>query len=264
MFDLHCIQSEILYACAFGCSRAEEFGVCVSVVNERIGERGDFNRIFVRPGSALQRVLEDVEKAQTRRDRSGISRVNEIELFPDIDQALVDGFAREGYVVSTRTFFALSDLYPVNLNRGNVRVPSIDEYMQWYECVARKFEDFTEAWWSVAQAQIPEYVRIFKPYWMFVGDTFIGYLHCAETDEFTCVHDVNILDQYRGNSYGTEMLYKAIRSKRKPIVLRARRSLERFYGKLGFQFACTHVVVKVPEDNEQKGTHARKMVLPRI
>lgn len=91
----------------------------------------------------------------------------------------------------------------------------------------------------------PAYLDTFVPHWLFVDGLHVGYMYCAETEEYTCVHDVNIFPSHRGKGYGIDMVFKSIADKQKPVVLRTSRSLENFYGKIGFEFACTNKIMNI-------------------
>ena len=239
-----CMQSEILYSCALG-GHTEHFGTCVAVMNERTRLLGDYNRMFVRSGSNVEDILNDIEAAQRGFERLGIPRVKQVELFPDMGQSLIDEFGSEGYTLSEYTYFALWEPERIDLNRGTIEAPCTAEYMRWYERKCRKYEDFDEEWWCGERVLRPEYIKIFKPYWLFVDGTHVGYMYCAETREYACVQDVNILPACQGNGYGVEIVYKAIQNKRRPVVLRAGQSMERFYGKIGFVVASRNKVINI-------------------
>ena len=223
----------------------EYFDTCVAVINDQMKFLGDINRLFVQSEDDMRSVLRAIEKAQRRFEELNIPRVKTVELFPGISEVLIDEFSTAGYRLSEHTYFALQEIQDIGLNIGNIKVPSTEEYMRWYEVRCREYDDFDENWWSLARTQRPDYIKIFRPYWSFVEGVHVGYMYCAETEEYTCVHDINILPTYRGKGYGFEMVYKAIQNKRKPIVLRAGQSMKRFYGKMGFVLACRNKVVEV-------------------
>ena len=185
----------------------EYFDACTAVINEQMKFLGDINRLFVQSESDMRSVLNAVETAQRRFESLGIPRVKTVELFPDISQTLIDEFAIAGYRLSEHTYFALQEIQHIGLNIGDI--------------------------------------KIFRPYWLYAEGLHVGYMYCAETEEYTCVHDINILPAYRGKGYGLEMVYKAIQNKRRPVVLRAGQSMARFYGKMGFVIASRNKVVEV-------------------
>jgi GNAT superfamily N-acetyltransferase len=244
MIDEHCMQSEILVSCALG-GRKEHFGLCLALVNTRARLLGDYNRLFVLSSGNWASVLKDIDAAQTRFESLGIPRVKVVELFPSVDRSLIDAFAQNGYGLSEHTYFALTKETLLDLDRGDIQIPGVVAYMRWYETRYRSYEDFDESLWSQEAILRPEYVKVFKPHWLFVDGTHIGYAYCAETADYTCVHDVNVFPSYRGNGYGLELISKTIQHKRRPVVLRAGRSMERFYGKLGFKLSSRNTVVEM-------------------
>ena len=246
MIAERCMRSEILLSCALG-GREERFGTCIAVVNDALKLLGDYNRLFLRTDGDLPAVLADIEAVQARFERLGIPRVKVLEVFPNVSPSLIEGLAGEGNEVSEHTFFALSEAASTVQNRGGVEVPSLADYMAWYDKKYHTYEGFTEECWLQERSLRPGYLAVFQPYWLFVDGAHAGYGYCAETDAFTCVHDVNVLPEFRGHGYGLALISEMVKGKRRPVVLRAGRTMERFYGKLGFAFACANKVVQLGE-----------------
>ncbi len=242
----HCIQSELQYSLALG-ARAEEFGSCLAVVNPHNPLQGDYNRVFVRHAAEPDALAQDIAAAQGHYAALAIPPFDHVELFPGVEAGFVEALETVGYSTREHSFYAAHQVIPVDTELGDLQTPTMSEYMARYEKRCRGYEDFEEEWWRFEKDDRPAYARTFEPLWFYVDGQHIGYMDCAELGDFTCIHDVTIDPAFRGNGYGLEMVFRAIQAKQKPVVGSIARSLQPFYEKLGFEFACATHVMTLPE-----------------
>jgi len=242
----YCIQSELDYSCALGGS-IDVFGSCVAVINTGSKVLGDYNRVFVREESSINAFIHYIKTTKDRFVEYGIPEFTRVETFPNLSQGFIYSLTKAGFKSIEHTYFALEHLKALKSEYGIVRVPSNEEYLQWYEEKCRGYSDFEEAWWREEKTSRIKYIEVFRPHWFFVDGVHVGYMDCAELDGFTCIHDVNIYPEHRKKGYGLEMNYKVIRDKERPVVGSISRSNGDFYAKLGFEFACATRFVDVKE-----------------
>ena len=244
------LNSEIEFSKAFK-SKPIEHPTFIHMHNRFVPWGGDFNRAVGVKLSDFRSFEEISGQIESIHRVKGLDRPNRYDIHsPALDEALWQDFLfRHGYSLETAIFFCAPTLKEVLPSDYTLSIPSEQEYMTWFRRLTQRRGFFREPWFRMIQPLQLNFVRVFRPYWLFRDGDLVGWVYCAYLGGYGRLFEVEIDQAFRGQGLG-KMLLRAIRLEgatlgARFILLQSGERLRRFYEKAGFTECTRNSIIRL-------------------
>jgi ribosomal protein S18 acetylase RimI-like enzyme len=234
------LESEIEYSRA-RMSSPIEYPNFIHLYNEFAPWNGDFNRAVGVKISDFESFAEIVSQVEAIHKEKHLEKPNRFDIYPPVlDAALWQGYlAKKGYFLETAIFFCAFPLSEALPSEFELKIPSEEEYLDWYCDLAKLRGYYDEQWFQKARPLQINFISIFKPYWLMREGNRVGWVYCANLGEYARLFEVEISQEFRGQGLGV-ILLQAIRIECHKtdvqfVLLQSEEKLRGFYEKAGFK-----------------------------
>ena len=251
-WERNALDSEVEYSRALK-SEAVEYLKFIHMYNAFVPWSGDFNRavgVKITDFQSFEEIICQVERIHKEKN---LERPDRYDIYsPTLDRSLWQDYLLEkGYKLDTAIFFCAPTLSEYLPSGFTLKVPSEQEYIDWYRHLIQLRGYYDEQWFQMLVPLQLHFIRVFKPYWLLREGDLVGWVYCANLGEYVRLFEVEINQDFRGQGFGI-LLLRAIRMEcDKPgaqfILLQSGESLRNFYEKAGFRECASNSIVRLTE-----------------
>jgi len=251
-WERRALESEIEYSKALK-SMPVEYPTFVHMHNAFVPWCGDFNRALGVKLSDFQSFEDVVGQVESIHKQHNLERPNRYDIYPPaLDEPLWDGHLSEkGYRLETAVFFCAPTLSGSLPSAFTLRIPSEQEYMEWFCRLAQSRGYYDEQWFQRVRPLQLNFARVFKPYWLLREEQLAGWVYCATLGEYARLFEVEINQESRGQGLGKTLLRAVGIEGGKLgvpfILLQAGEKLRSFYEKAGFRECARNSIIWLRE-----------------
>jgi len=247
-WDKTALLSEIEYSKALK-SQPTEYSRFIHLHNPYVPWSGDFNRAVGVKISDFQSFEEVVRQVESIHREKALEKPNRFDIYPPVlDESLWRNcYLQKGYRLTTVIFFSAPVQKYTLPSEFELKIPSQDEFIQWYLHQVQASDYFDEEWFEMIKPLKLHFSQIFRPYWLLKGDNLIGWVYYALMGNYARLFEVEIKEEFRGQGMG-KLLLQAIRGEghrngAQFILLQSEESLRKFYESSGFQECSRNSIV---------------------
>jgi len=249
-WEAFCLESELEFSKAL-LSQPTVYPDFIHLWNPYVPWGGDFNRavgVRWRGQASFKRIAAQV--AQIHQER-GLDPPDRFDVNPPVlDEGQWEAIlSRQGFRLRTAIFFN-APAEPFELPDGYALYsPNSQEFFNWYTRQAVQAGYASEDWFEQHLPLKANFIKVFKPYWLFREQEQVGWVYAARLGEYCRLFEVEITHPYRGQGMG-RLLVQAIRAEGfaqgvEFILLQSNQALCSFYEKCGFRQCSVNSIIRL-------------------
>ena len=246
------VESEVAYSEARG-GTATTYDDFIHIHNPHVTWGGDYNRAIGVKADDPESFASVVKRVEELNRERQLPRPDCYDTYPSREgDAWIHGFDSAEYRLTPKVFFRL-DVAAAGLPPGFTWRPvGEDDYFEWRRASQEKESWFDAEAWELDLPLERQFVRVYKPYWLFENERLVAWVHCANLGSYFRLYDVEVDESLQGRGYGRTLLQavsaEAGSQSVSHILIRCSERLRGFYETCGFEECGKGTVIQLRKD----------------